>query len=223
MSTLLMMSLSAHNYFEIGALTASVLVYARLRGTAFRLFPFFLFFIVVVELTGRYMRIVLKEHNGWVYNIGTTAEFIFYAYIFGKALQNKIYKRLASQFMLFYPLAVLLNLTFIQGFLNFHSYTMVLGSFFMIIFCCLFFYEVFLNPLKLELHREPMFWISTGILFFYLGDFSYNLWYPILTRYGLDAGRNLFLSINNNLNLVLYTCFIIAFLCQRSPRRSLSP
>jgi hypothetical protein len=218
------MTLSSHNYFEITALIVSVLAYARLRGTAFRLFPLFLLFIVLVELVGRYMRTVLKMHsNAWLYNISTTLEFLFYAYIFRQSLQNKAYKNLAFWFILIYPLAVLTNMLFVQGFFWFHSYTMVLGSFFMLIFCCLFFYEVFLNPLELELHREPMFWISTGILFFYLGDFSYNLYYNILTKYGLDTGRNLFLSINNNLNLVLYSCFTIAFLCKRSPRRSLSP
>jgi hypothetical protein len=99
---------------------------------------------------------------------------------------------------------------------------MILGSFFMIVFCCLFFHEVFLNPQELELHKEPMFWISTGILFFYLGDFSYNVWYNILMKYSMDKDRNLFTYINNNLILVLYSCFTIAFLCKRNPRRSLS-
>jgi hypothetical protein len=216
------MTLSLDTYFETGALIVSVLSYRAIKGTAFRLFPLFLFLTVLVELAGRYMRVVLHQHNTWLYNISTTLEFIFYAYIFNRTFHTGTYKRLAGQFMIFYPLAVLSNMTFIQGFIVFHSYTMILGSFFMIVFCCLFFHEVFLNPLELELHKEPMFWISTGILFFYLGDFSYNLWYNILVKYSLDKGRNLFTYINNNLILVLYSCFTIAFLCRRSPRRSLS-
>ena len=217
-----MFSLSSVNYFEMSAFFISVLTYSKLRGTAFRLFPFFLLFITLVELAGRYIRIVLHQHNNWLYNISTTLEFIFYAYIFEKCLKDRGYKKLTLRFILFCPVLVLANLLFIQGFTSFHSYTMVLGSFFMIIFCCLFFYEVLLTPLELELYRVPMFWISTGILFFYLGDFSYDLAYNLIVKYEVDSGRKLFTSINNNLILVLYSCFIIAFLCKRSPPRSLS-
>lgn len=121
--------------------------------------------------------------------------------------------------MVFYPMLVVLNMTFIQGFIEFHSYTNALGSVLMVIFCSLFFYELLLNPLEGELHKVPMFWVSTGILFFYLGDLSFDLLYNLL-KY--DAmGRDLFKSINNNLILILYSCFIIAFLCQRSLVKSL--
>jgi len=217
-----MFPLSSVIYFELAAFLVGVLTYSRLKGTALRLFPFFLLFIVLVELTGRYIRTVLHQYNNWLYNISTTLEFIYYAYIFEKYFKNERYKKIAARFMLFYPVVVLVNLTFIQGFTKFHSYTMVLGSFFMLVLCCLFFYEVLLTPLELELYRVPMFWISTGIFFFYLGDLSYDLCYNLLVKYALDTGRKLFTTINNNLILVLYSCFIIAFLCKRNPPRSLS-
>jgi len=115
---------------------------------------------------------------------------------------------------------VLLNLLFIQGFTQFHSYTVALGNMFMIVLCCLFFYELLLHPLEGELRKVPMFWISTGILFFHLGDLSFDLLFNLLKN---DAtGKDFFQSINNNLILILYSCFIIAFLCQRSLVKSLS-
>lgn len=220
MPALLMFPLSPDNYFEIGAFIVSVVTYPKFKGTAYRLFPFFLFFIVLTELAGRYIRTVLHQHNAWLYNFSTTLEFIYYAYVFNRVFQNGGHKHLAILFMRSYPILVLINLAFIQGFSAFHSYTVALGSFFMIIFSCLFFYEMLLNPEELSLHRHPMFWISTGILFFYLGDISYDLWYEALMKYGLDTGRKLFETINNNLVLVLYFCFILAFLCQRNPRSS---
>ena len=121
--------------------------------------------------------------------------------------------------MAVFPMLVLLNMAFIQGLTEFHSYTNALGSILTVFFCCLFFYELLLNPLEGELHKVPMFWISTGILFFYLGDLSFDLLYNLLKN---DAmGKDLFKSINNNLILILYSCFIIAFLCQRSLVKSL--
>jgi len=216
-----MFPLPIYLYVELGAFIVSVLTYRSLKGTAFRLFPLFLFFIVMVELTARYLVQVLQYHqNAWLYNISTTLEFVFYAYVFSLTLRDPTFKKMTLRFMAFYPILVLLNLSFIQGFMQFHSYTIVLGSMFMVIFCCLFFYELLLNPLEGELRKVPMFWIGTGILFFYLGDLSFDLLFNLLKN---DAtGRNLFQSINNNLILILYSCFIIAFLCQRSLRKSLS-
>lgn len=218
-----MFSLPIDNYFELGAFIVSMLFYPRLKGTPFRTFPFFLFFIVLVEFAGRYISVALHQKNLWLYNISTTLEFVFYAYIFGLHLRDPVFKKLASRFIIFYPLLVLLNILFVQGFWEFHSYTMVVGSIFMIIFCCRYFYELLQSPLEGDLLRDPMFWISTGILFFYLGDFSYNLLFNLLQKYAANTGGKLFRSINNNLILILYSCFTIAFLCRKNPRKSLSP
>jgi len=209
-------------YFEMAAFLVSLLTYRSLKGTPFRLFPFFLLFIVSAELIGTYMTYIPRlRNNSWFFNITTTLEYIFYAHIFSLTLRDPAFKTMARRFMAIYPLVVLLNLSFVQGFTEFHSYTVVLGSLFMIILCCLFFYELLLNPLEGELRKVPMFWISTGILFFHLGDLSFDLLFNLLKN---DAtGKEFFSSINNNLILILYSCFIIAFLCQRSLVKSLSP
>jgi len=217
-----MFLLTMDTYAELCAFIVSALTYRRLRGTPFRLFPFFLLFIVLVELAGRYISVILLQKNAWLYNISTTVEFVFYAHIFLLTLHTPDFKKLAAWFMPVYPLLVLLNLVFIQGFTQFHSYTMVLGSVVMIVLCCLFFYELLLNPVEEELRKDPMFWISTGILFFYLGDLSYNLLFNLVQKHAGHMSTKLFISINNNLILILYSCFIMGFLCRRTPRRSLS-
>jgi len=215
-----MLNLPIFIYFELAAFIVSVLTWQYLKGTAFRLFPLFLLFIVVVELTGRYMARVVHQNNSWLFNISTTVEFIFYAYIFSLTLRDPAFKKLALRFMVIYPILVLLNLLFIQGFIQFHSYTVALGNMYMIVLCCLFFYELLLHPLEGELRKVPMFWISTGILFFHLGDLSFDLLFNLLKNEA--TGKEFFTSINNNLILILYSCFIIAFLCQRSLVKSLS-
>lgn len=215
-----MFPLPIYMYAELGALVTSLLTWRTMKGTAFRLFPFFLLLVVAVEVSGDYTGRVLHYKNSWLYNISTTLEFIFYTYIFSCTLRNPVFKKMTSRFMATYPILVLLNIVFIQGVTEFHSYTYALGSVFMAIFCSLFFYELLLNPLEGELHKVPMFWIATGILFFYLGDLTFDLLYNLLKD---DAtGRDIFKSINNNLILILYSCFIIAFLCQRSLVKSLS-
>ena len=216
----LMFPLSLINYFELGAFLISLWVYPNLRGTALRPFPFFLGFIVLTEFAARTIRVVLLQPDTELNIIFTSAGFIFYAFIFRGALQHLAFRRMVAVFMIVYPLLVVTDLFFIQGFPPQHSYTQSLGAVFMILFCCCFFYELLLNPVEEQLRRDPMFWISTGILFFYLGSLSYNLLFNFLEQYAVGEGRRLFQSINNNLILILYTCFIKAFLCKRSLRKS---
>src|SRR6187402_2393289 len=98
-----MFPLPIYIYFELGAFIVSALTWRSLKGTAFRLFPFFLFFIVAVELVGLYTAKVLQYRNGWIYNISTTIEFIYYAYLFSLTLRTPAFQKLARWFIASYP------------------------------------------------------------------------------------------------------------------------
>jgi len=219
-----MLPLSLINYFELGAFFLSILAYRNLKGTPLGPFPFFLGFIVLAELTDKYAGTRLLLPDAWLYAAAATAGFVFYSFIFSRYLQSPVFKKIASVFMIAYPALALLGSLLWQGFNRQHSSLVFLtGAACMILFCCRFFYELLLNPLEAKLRRDPMFWISTGILFFYLSDLSYSLLFHVLDKYAEGEGRKVFQSINNNLILILYSCFIIAFLCKRNLRRSLLP
>jgi len=209
---------SIDDCFALCAFIISVLNFHHLKRTGLQLFPLFLFFILVVKG----VKLILPHETLWLYNISTTVAFIFYAYILSLILQDTAFRTMALRFAFVYPVLVLFNLFFIQGFTRLHSYTMILGALFMIIFCGLFFYELLLDPREDQLLKDPGFWVSTGILFYYLGDLSYDILFNLLQKYATNTGWKLFINIDNNLTLILYTCFIIAFLCKRNPRRSLS-
>jgi ABC-type multidrug transport system fused ATPase/permease subunit len=214
-----MFPLDIHNYIEILAFLTSAASYDKLKSGYLRWFIPFLFFIVLIELTGRYFRTVLHEPNAWIYNISTTIEFLFYGSIFYQTYQNSRYKSIVKWFLFLYPVAAALNILFIQGYQYFHTYTMSLGALCMVIFACLYFIDLLNAGKKLDLVRTPMFWIASGLLFFYLGNFVYELLFDIIELKQYDFERRLFRAINNSLILVLYSCFIIGFLCQRKKFR----
>ena len=215
-----MLSLSLINYFELCAFLISIGVYPNLKTTPLRPFPFFLGFIVLTELVAKYIHTRLFQQDTGLNTIATTASFIFYAFIFRAYLQHAVFKKIVTAFLLIYPLLTGFDWIFMRATTSQHSLTQMMGAVCMISFCCCFFYELLLNPVEEQLRRDPMFWICTGILFFYLGSLSYTLLYNFLQRYAASEGRKVFQSINNNLILMLYSCFIIAFLCKRSLRKS---
>jgi len=112
-------------------------LYKKLKNTDLKYFLPFLLVTLVVELTGLWM-IGHGIRNYLLFNVFTTFEFIFYSFLFYKQFRKPIFKKLAIIFMPLYVIAVCINLYCYQGMNNFHSYTFLLGSFFIVTFCCFF-------------------------------------------------------------------------------------
>lgn len=200
-----------------------ILLYNTLRKTHFKYFLPFLFITLTVELTG-YWLITKGIRNYTLFNVFTTFEFIFYAFLFSKHLKTTLFKKLTIGFMPFYAVMVFLNLQYVQGYNNFHTYTFLLGSFFVVLFCCLFFYESVLpEHLDHPLAMQPFFWVCTGLLLFYMGSVIINALFEYLRSYDLQQeGKKIYGLINQSLNVVLYSSFIYAFILCRKTKKTFS-
>lgn len=186
----------------------------------------FLFLTVVIELIGWYWgtnAVFTKYVRYGMFNVFTTIEFLFYSFLFYINLKKKLFKKLVLFFIPFFILAVIINLAFVQGFnKTFHTYTFLLGSFFIVIFCCFFFYESVLpDKIDEQLSRQPFFWVCSGLLIYYLGSVIINALFQYLTSNDLlIEGMRIYVIINNSLNVVLYSSFCIAFyLCPNNRKK----
>jgi hypothetical protein len=209
-----MFPLSAFDIVEIVTLLVGIFCLSALKKSPLIWLVGLLFIVVTAELAGRYFRKVLHQPNAWIFNLSTCIEFLVYGLLFYRCFTFPAFKKIALGFLYFFPIAAAVNIIFIQGFFNFHSYTMSIGSLFMILFCCCFFYELLYQKEKINLLAMPLFWIATGILFFYTGDLLYNLFFNYMVANNLNY-KALFAAINNNLIILLYFCFTVAFLCKR--------
>ena len=197
-----------------------VLLYRALKSSSLRYFLPFLLLTLFVEMLG-YWSIKIGVRNYMMFNVFTTIEFLFYAFLFFKNFKLKIFKKIALFFIPLYIVAVAINLLFIQGTNNFHTYTFLLGSFFIVTFCCLFFYESVLpDYLDNALTKQPFFWVCTGLLLFYLGSVIINALFEYLRSFDMqEEGKRIYGIINQSLNVVLYSAFIFAFLlCQKNSK-----
>lgn len=201
-----------HIYIEISAFLTSVLLWKHLKNKTLRWFLPYLSFIVLIEFTGRFFRTILHEPNIWLYNLSIPLEYSFFTFIFWKKYRYPSFKNLAGWFLVIFPVLTFINL-FFYGIFVFNGSAIVVGSFFMILFSLLFFYDLYLRTDELNLWFEPMFWISAGVLLFNAGELTYNLFSSYLITKGMDKAAGIFNNINNNLILVLYSCLIISFIC----------
>ncbi len=200
-----------------------IYLFKYLKDTLLKYFLPFLLITLTVELVGFWLtKIGIK--NYLLYNVFTTLEFIFYSFLFSKHLKTTLFKKLTLGFMPFYATMVFLNLQFIQGYNSFHTYTFLLGSFFIVLFCCLFFYESVLpEHLDHPLAKQPFFWVCTGLLLFYMGSVIINALFEYLRSYDLQQeGKRIYGIINQSLNVVLYSAFIYAFILCRKNKKTYS-
>jgi hypothetical protein len=215
-----MFPLPIHIYFEIGAMITAILFHRSLRATVLRWFIPFLIFIVLVELTGRYMAYIMHQPNAWLYNFSVPVEYLFYAIIFYYHYRNRFNRIAALVFITFFSLFVLIQNFFISGIANFNLHFLNIGTFSMVFFSLLYFFEFYNSPEAKHPLKEPMFWITSGVLLFNAGEFSYNLFSKYLVENDFDKTLEIFRNINNRLILILYSTIIISFLCTKATATS---
>jgi hypothetical protein len=182
-----------------------------------KLFPFFMFITLIVEITAWFF-IRYKMNVTLLYIVFTSFEFVFYLFIIGFSIYNLKARKIILWLMAVYPILVLLNRIFIQP-RSFHTITYSIGCLFVVAACIYYFFELFQSTHSVNLVMEPPFWICAGLLFFYCCTF------PLIGLWNFLPGLPDIILKNLNyiltiLNILLYTLFSISFLCVRF-RRSL--
>lgn len=199
-------------YVEIIAFCISVVFWSRLRGSKLHLLPFYLLFIVVVELFARYLiRELGHKKNGWLYNISIPAEYIFFLYLFFLHYTSVMLKRLAKYTITLFSLFIITILLIVGSVYSFNTIFLKAGSLIMIIFSILYFYDLLISDRLISPLKEPFFWICSGLLIFNVGEFAYislsNTLFQDWTNF-----RSLVKQINGNLIYILYSTIIIGII-----------
>jgi hypothetical protein len=211
-----MFPLPVHIYFQILAFITSVICWPKIRSSRFRWFLPFLILMVIVELTSRYLTHEIKmKTNGMIYNFSIPLEYLFYLWLFLKVYRIPRLKLFCLVYIYCYAIFCGIVLLF-GGVKSFNSIILSISNVSGILFSCIYFYEQIISDLRTNLLKEPMFWISCGVLLFNLGEFIYSLFYKLLREYGWDQGTKLFKLINNQLVLILYSCIIIGLICVKN-------
>lgn len=223
-NSFLNMPYSIDFYFQIISLLVSLFTFIKKRNKIILYFIPFLLLTVIIELIGGWY-FSRGIRNYALYNIFTTFEFIFYAILFSSQFKILFFKRFALFFIPLFLIIVLINIFFIQGFnKTFNTYTFLLGSFFIVIFSCFFFYESVLpDKIDHQLSKHPFFWICSGLLIFYFGSVIINALFEYLRNQDLQAeGIRIYGIINHTLNVILYSLFCVAFFLCRNHRKTYS-
>lgn len=212
--------LPTYFYFIVLSFIVVLYVFPKNTNSYIKFFPLFLFATICVEFVGNYMKSIQRP-NAFLYNFFTIIEFVFYMIIISLIIRSAKTKKIMKWGAILYTLISLCNISFFQGIDRFHTVTYSLGCLLIVIYCAYYFLELFRMPGSEKLLTNPAFWICSGLLFFYCCSFPLyaflNYWW------GFRWMRKGFTDIINILNIFLYSMFIIAYLCSRTPKYTSSP
>lgn len=209
-------------WFELLSFIVSLICFYKLKGSNYIWFIPFLLYTNIQEWGSRYGYLNINGSNALSLNIFNIVEFAFYSWLFyNEAILAKKRKEILIITSSFFCFAFI-NILFIQGYNHFHSYSYLLGSLMIIYYACSFFYSLFHSKGYINLLRFSMFWICTGLLFFYSGMFFYYIFFEALATKYIIKYLLLFNILMNIFNIILYTCLSVAFICRTTKSNTIS-
>lgn len=150
-----------------------------------------------------------------IYSLFTVLEYMLLAYVFAQGvkpfLKQPFFWKITTSFLLF----VIVDMIWISGIEQFNSYSTAIEGLVLILFSLIFFYKT-LQDLKIKhLEREPLFWISTGVLLY----FSSSLFIFLFTNYVNSSNRALFIiwGIHGIFSILLNISYSIALWVKPNP------
>lgn len=195
------------------AIPVGFITFKKSNPLYLKLLPFFLLLTMAVELIGELLQ-GPGRNNLLLFNLFTVIEFCYYTWFFSEVTHGKRVKRSIQIIKYLLPTICLINIFFLQGPTVFHTYTYCAACLIMVGLGITYFYQLFYSSGRIDLRREPAFWISIGIVFFFtcavsvIGVINYV---STLPRNIAILLQKIFLLIN----AFFYIFFIIAFLCNR--------
>ena len=204
----------AYNIIIIICLFISILILIIGKAKAhLKFFAILMLVTATIEIGSHYTIFpTIQKSNHWIFNVETIFEFYFFSYFFYKILKHKISRKLIKIFVFAYPVILVISFFTIQKWYYFHTYTYILGVFYLVILCLLYFHELYTDNEFKKLSTSPEFYIVTGLLIFTAGQLPYMILINYLNTHYLKVSSFFRLYILGTLNIVMYTMFSIGLL-----------
>ncbi|MCW3121404.1 MAG: hypothetical protein JWQ38_896 [Flavipsychrobacter sp.] len=209
--------------FEVIACLVGLFKLNKLKKTYWVYFPFYLLFIIVCELIGWYLSEsnMLLENGKFFNYFEIPIEFGFMFWLFHQTFKNSKFNKLAVicaaiYFVCWIVDGILLNIwhTF------FYSFSYTVANLVLLILLLTYFIRLVFSDAILTFRKDMMFWVSLGMLMYYMGSFPYYGLRNTLARdyYSLYVKYSYLEYI---LNCTMYLMFTFSFIWGKPNTRSL--
>jgi len=150
-----------------------------------------------------------KANNAPLIHLFILVSILFYAFIYFHAFNKPALKKLSIAFAGIAGVLIFINAFFVEGLLKFPSIGNTILSVTLILFSLLYFWQLLDQVEIVRLEKQPMFWISAGVLSYC----SINIFLFMLMR-SLGSLSPNFWTIHSIINIIANFLFAIALLCK---------
>lgn len=155
------------------------------------------------------------KNNLFIFHIAAPIEFSILMTMFHNYIVNKKVRRLINITIMSFILLSILFALFIQPPVVNNTYISTLEAMLLISTALYFLRETLLLQQVQALHRYPMFWISVGILFHYVGNLLIEGMLNYLIAHSMDLARKVY-HLSYFIKYILFVLLMIAALCVKN-------
>ena len=189
----------------IAAVVATV-CFKKYRNSSEKYFIYFLWFTFLIEMTAAIIKSNYPVTVTWLYNLYSFVSVVFYFYWYYVILKAKYIRIVVIVITGLFVLMTTLAYVLPEEFKN-QGYAFVVGSIGLLVLILFHFYQLLNSNEVLIIKHKLSFWISTGLLLFYVGIIPLVLLTKTLAISPLSE-----VIILISLNIILYGCYIIGFI-----------
>ncbi|GGK72461.1 hypothetical protein ACD591_05455 [Rufibacter glacialis] len=203
-------------YIYFGLLILSIGLWASCYGrlaTGLKVLGFALLLNLGMEGYAAYLMFQLKR-NLYMYHLLIPIQYTLYTLVFYFAFHRPKVKQAALASIPAYLLAVMFILVSLQVSNEYNSLARSLKNVLLAAWALFYYTDVFKGLMVQRLEKEPMFWISTGFLFYSLGNFFVDGLMNHILEQSYELGHTLYF-INVVLGLLLNVTILISFALAR--------
>ena len=195
--------------------------YPKYFDTILKYLPILFLYTFLNELLGRLIRNysqfslisdeLYSDYNWLIFNIYTIIFNLYFYYIFWCKIENKLDKKVIYWGAILFAVVSIVN-AYIQ---NFNMIPQVYGYVFgglVLIYCLISYFKKFFSiPKKFTTKEDILFWLSVGLLIFYVGYLPLKVIRYMNTMEG--AASPLVIKRTHLLLIIAsYTCIIVGFI-----------
>ena len=202
------------NIFEAIAAVVGFLYFNKIKNSFWKWFPYYLTFIIISDIISRNfakydLRLTCKIFYGY---FEIPVEFFFFFWLFHKSFDQTKYKRLPIICAVIYTASWIADMVYFSTLdFWFYSISYTIGNLLLLVLILRYFIQLVTSNAILNFKQDMLFWVSTGLLLFYLGTFPYyGLRNTLVYKY-----RELYTTysyIMYVLNSLMYLMFTFSFI-----------
>lgn len=208
--TLLLLRDFSTLFMELLSAIIGSIYYYKYKNSVLKNFLIYLWVVVFIEYAGyistKYLDI---KYTGFIFNSYFFLSYIYISSLYLRIIRDLKKKKAIRFFFGIYLISVLIGGFYENYITDFLSIPFITASFLIVSQVAFYFIEVLNSERVLHVNKNLFFWISIGLLIFYVGNIPFRI---ALKYYMEKESYTILFSIFYLLIILLNLCYIIGFI-----------